>query len=165
MLVIAAFHGYEIWQMDVKTAFLNENLTEDDLTTTHEMHLKSRVQNPLVDATSASPMVLLAKSNISARRGPSLEKVNNPYWSFAKGSCRFGDACKYLHNGVHIIAWFFWGVQYENGWVIPTVSDGVTTAGGQLSTAGVQTLSGPPQGVHLVPGTSHPSIQFMTGVQ
>nr|GEW53933.1 ribonuclease H-like domain-containing protein [Tanacetum cinerariifolium] len=41
----------------------------------------SRVQNPLVDATFASPMVLLAKSNTSARRGPSLEK--------------------YLHNGVH----------------------------------------------------------------
>ncbi|GKA67648.1 ribonuclease H-like domain-containing protein [Tanacetum coccineum] len=28
---------------------------------------------------------------------------------------------------------------------------------------GVQTLSGPPQGVHLVPGTSQPPIQFMTG--
>nr|GEY30053.1 ribonuclease H-like domain-containing protein [Tanacetum cinerariifolium] len=65
------------------------------------MRLKSRVQNPLVDATFTSPMVLLAKSNTSARRGPSLEKVNNPCWSFAKGSCRFGDACKYLHNGVH----------------------------------------------------------------
>ncbi|KAI3780227.1 hypothetical protein L2E82_10198 [Cichorium intybus] len=29
MLAIAAFHNYEIWQMDVKTAFLNEKLTED----------------------------------------------------------------------------------------------------------------------------------------
>nr|GEV89691.1 ribonuclease H-like domain-containing protein [Tanacetum cinerariifolium] len=71
------------------------------LLTTHEMRLNSRVQNPLVDATSASPMVLLAKSNTSAWRGPFLKKVNNPCWSFAKGSCRFGDACKYLHNGVH----------------------------------------------------------------
>nr|GEY24258.1 ribonuclease H-like domain-containing protein [Tanacetum cinerariifolium] len=71
------------------------------LLTTHEMRLKSRVQNPLVDATFASPMALLVKSNINARRGPSLEKVNNPCWSFAKASCRFGDACKYLHNGVH----------------------------------------------------------------
>ena len=26
LLAIAAFHDYEIWQMDVKTAFLNENL-------------------------------------------------------------------------------------------------------------------------------------------
>ncbi|GKA55071.1 retrotransposon protein, putative, ty1-copia subclass, partial [Tanacetum coccineum] len=29
MLAIAAFHDYEIWQMDVKTAFLNEKLTKD----------------------------------------------------------------------------------------------------------------------------------------
>lgn len=29
MLAIAAFHDYEIWQMDLKTAFLNEKLTED----------------------------------------------------------------------------------------------------------------------------------------
>nr|GEU33455.1 hybrid signal transduction histidine kinase M [Tanacetum cinerariifolium] len=71
------------------------------LLTTHEIRLQSRVQNPLVDATSTSPMVLLAKSNTSARRGPSLERVNNLCWSFAKGSCRFGDACKYIHNGFH----------------------------------------------------------------
>nr|GEY55670.1 ribonuclease H-like domain-containing protein [Tanacetum cinerariifolium]GEY55675.1 ribonuclease H-like domain-containing protein [Tanacetum cinerariifolium] len=75
--------------------------TVRSLLTTHEMRLKSRVQNPLVDATSASPMVLLGKSNTSARCGPSLEKVNNMCWSFAKGSYRFGDACKYLYNGVH----------------------------------------------------------------
>ncbi|GKA27805.1 ribonuclease H-like domain-containing protein [Tanacetum coccineum] len=30
---------------------------------------------------------------------------------------------------------------------------------------GVQTLSSPPQGVHLVPGTSQPHVQFTTGVQ
>ncbi|KAG6532166.1 hypothetical protein ZIOFF_006004 [Zingiber officinale] len=29
MLAIAAYHDYEIWQMDVKTAFLNGNLLED----------------------------------------------------------------------------------------------------------------------------------------
>ncbi|KAK8562471.1 hypothetical protein V6N12_010549 [Hibiscus sabdariffa] len=29
MLAIAAFHDYEIWQMDVKTAFLNGKLKED----------------------------------------------------------------------------------------------------------------------------------------
>jgi len=29
LLAVAAFHDYEIWQMDVKTAFLNGNLQED----------------------------------------------------------------------------------------------------------------------------------------
>ena len=29
LLVIAAYHNYEIWQMDVKTTFLNGNLIED----------------------------------------------------------------------------------------------------------------------------------------
>jgi Reverse transcriptase (RNA-dependent DNA polymerase) len=29
LLAIAAFHDFEIWQMDVKTAFLNGNLEED----------------------------------------------------------------------------------------------------------------------------------------
>ena len=29
MLAIAAYYDYEIWQMDVKTAFLNRNLLED----------------------------------------------------------------------------------------------------------------------------------------
>jgi hypothetical protein len=29
ILAIAAYFNYEIWQMDVKTAFLNENLEED----------------------------------------------------------------------------------------------------------------------------------------
>nr|GEY58837.1 hybrid signal transduction histidine kinase M [Tanacetum cinerariifolium] len=114
-----------------------------------------------------------------ARRGPSLEKVNNPCWSFAKGSCRLGDACKYLYNGVHDKSTLLphtlcstssvpAGVQYGNGWVIPTwssVSNGVTVAGGLLSTTGVQTLSGPPQGVHLVPGPSQPPVQFTAGVQ
>ena len=29
LIAIAAFYDYEIWQMDVKTAFLNGKLTED----------------------------------------------------------------------------------------------------------------------------------------
>ena len=29
LLAIAAYHDYEVWQMDVKTAFLNRNLSED----------------------------------------------------------------------------------------------------------------------------------------
>jgi hypothetical protein len=30
LLAIAAYYDYEIWQMDVKTAFLNGHLSEDD---------------------------------------------------------------------------------------------------------------------------------------
>ena len=29
ILAIAAYHDYEIWQMDVKTTFFNETLLED----------------------------------------------------------------------------------------------------------------------------------------
>ena len=29
LLDIATYHDYEIWQMDIKTAFLDENLLED----------------------------------------------------------------------------------------------------------------------------------------
>nr|GEV26497.1 ribonuclease H-like domain-containing protein [Tanacetum cinerariifolium] len=47
--------------------------TVRSLLTTYEMRQKSRIQNPLVDATFASPM----------------------------GSCLFGDACNYLYNDVH----------------------------------------------------------------
>ncbi|GJT98520.1 putative ABC-type xenobiotic transporter [Tanacetum coccineum] len=48
------------------------------------------------------------------------------------------------------------GVQYPTG---------STQQGVHYPQQGVQTLSGPPQGVHLVPGTSQPPIQFTTRVQ
>nr|GEW39917.1 ribonuclease H-like domain-containing protein [Tanacetum cinerariifolium] len=217
--------------------------TVRSLLTTHEMRLKFRVQNPLVDATSASPMVLLAKSNTSARCGPFLEKVNNPCWSFAKGSCRFGDSCKYLHNGVQgkstllprtsssassvldvtrldldmlqsllakfglnapntstpsplvaytvsiphgfpsVLAQLSAQPTYVNPQLLPgsfegsnmgmagLFPQGVQYPMGSLQQGvyypqqGVQTLSGLPQGVHLVPGPSQPPVQFTTGVQ
>ncbi|GJW37965.1 ribonuclease H-like domain-containing protein [Tanacetum coccineum] len=196
--------------------------TLEGLTSTYETisTVISRVQNPLIDATSASPMVLLAKSNTSAWRGPSLEKVNNPCWSFVKGSCRFGDACKYLHNGVHGKSTLlprtsgsassvpgvtrsnlnmFQSLLAKFGLNAPNISTpsppvaytvsvppGFQSVSAQLSAQptygvqyptgspqqgvhypqqGVQTLSGPPQGVHLVPGTSQPPVQFTTGVQ
>ena len=36
LLAIAAYHDYEIWQMDVKTAFLNGNLEEEVYMIQHE---------------------------------------------------------------------------------------------------------------------------------
>ncbi|GKC31036.1 hybrid signal transduction histidine kinase M [Tanacetum coccineum] len=70
--------------------------------TTEEMRLKSRAQDTFIDSTSSSPMFLLSNSGTSDRRyNPSTEKVNKPYFNFNKGSCRFGEYCKFLHNGVH----------------------------------------------------------------
>ncbi|GKF71492.1 hypothetical protein Tco_0207606, partial [Tanacetum coccineum] len=48
---------------------------------------------------------------------------------------------------------------------VPLGFQNVSTQLSAQPTYGVQTLSGPPQGVHLVPGTSQPPIQFTTGVQ
>nr|GEZ77015.1 hybrid signal transduction histidine kinase M [Tanacetum cinerariifolium] len=151
------------------------------LLTTHEMRLKSRVQNPLVDATSASPLVLLAKSNTSTQRGPSLKKVNNPCWSFAKGSCWFGDACKYLHNGVHGKSTLLPRTSSSASSVPDVTRSDLDMLQSLLAKFGLNapntftpsppvayTVSVPPgfpSGVHFVPGPSQPPVQFTTGVQ
>ena len=41
MLAITAYHDYEIWQMDVKTTFLNENLEEEVYMTQLEKFISS----------------------------------------------------------------------------------------------------------------------------
>ena len=41
LIAIAAFHDYEIWQMDVKTAFLNGKLSEDVFMTQREGFVQS----------------------------------------------------------------------------------------------------------------------------
>nr|GEW07050.1 ribonuclease H-like domain-containing protein [Tanacetum cinerariifolium] len=151
--------------------------TVRSLLTTHEMRLNSRVQNPLVDATSASPMV----------------------------SCRFGDACKYLYNGVHgkstllprtsgsassvsdvtrsnlemlqsLLAKFRLNAPNTSTPSPPvaytvsvppggSVSDGVTAAWGLLSTAGGSDAFWSTVGGSPYPGPSQPPVQFTTGVQ
>ncbi|GKB81398.1 hybrid signal transduction histidine kinase M [Tanacetum coccineum] len=76
--------------------------TVRSMLTTEDMRLKSREQETLIDATSSSPMVLLAKSGSNVRRSSSpVEKVNKPCFNFNKGSCRYGSSCKFLHNGMH----------------------------------------------------------------
>nr|GEU72342.1 ribonuclease H-like domain-containing protein [Tanacetum cinerariifolium] len=51
-----------------------------------------------VDSSSAYPMVLMADSGISRR--PSNEQVKSwrPCHNFAKGVCRFGNSCKFMHD-------------------------------------------------------------------
>ena len=53
ILAIAAYFNYEIWQMDVKTAFLNGNLTED----VYMMQLEG-----FVNPTNAGKLCKLQKS-------------------------------------------------------------------------------------------------------
>ncbi|GJY87864.1 hybrid signal transduction histidine kinase M [Tanacetum coccineum] len=69
---------------------------------TLEMCLKSRAQASYVDSTSSSPIVLLANSGTNTWRStPFMDKVYKPCFNFNKGSCRFGEYCKFLHNKVH----------------------------------------------------------------
>ncbi|GJX33634.1 ribonuclease H-like domain-containing protein [Tanacetum coccineum] len=159
--------------------------------------------------------------------GPFWKKVNNRVGVLLGFSCRFGDACKYLHNGVHgkstllprtsgsassvpgvtrsdldmlqsLLAKFglnapnistpsppvAYTVSVPPGFQRGSVSDGVTTAGGPLSTAGgsdafwstaggspwVQQQQGGsfPGSVHLGQSPSmpfHPSQLFASGSQ
>nr|GFA07203.1 putative zinc finger, CCHC-type [Tanacetum cinerariifolium] len=45
LIAIAAFYDYEIWQMDVKTAFLNEYLFEEVYMEQHEGFVKPKFPN------------------------------------------------------------------------------------------------------------------------
>ncbi|GKD27623.1 ribonuclease H-like domain-containing protein [Tanacetum coccineum] len=64
---------------------------------TEEMRLKSKSLALLVDSSSASPMVLLVEAGTSHCPSSSQTKSWRPCFNFAKGSCRFGESCKYVH--------------------------------------------------------------------
>nr|GEZ87969.1 ribonuclease H-like domain-containing protein [Tanacetum cinerariifolium] len=70
--------------------------------------------------------------------------------------------------GPQLLPGSFGGVQYGNGWVIPTGVQYPTRSlqhGVYYPHQGVQTLSSPSQGVHFIPGPSQPPVQFTIGVQ
>ncbi|GJX30642.1 ribonuclease H-like domain-containing protein [Tanacetum coccineum] len=144
------------------------------------MRLKNRLQTTLVDPTSASPMVLLENTN--NRRPPtSTDKVNKPCFLFNKGMCRFGEACKYLHNGVHgkvsltsprnmvssggqpvrLGQLFGSGLQIGHLALAVQLTQGSSQVGqfaqgvqlGPGSQHGSQLAGQPTQGVHFVPGS------------
>ncbi|GKB64341.1 ribonuclease H-like domain-containing protein [Tanacetum coccineum] len=70
--------------------------------TTEEMRMKLRDQALPIDSTSSSSLVLLANGGNSTRHSNvALENVNKPCFNFNKGFCRFGEHCKFPHNGVH----------------------------------------------------------------
>ncbi|GJW60768.1 ribonuclease H-like domain-containing protein [Tanacetum coccineum] len=61
-----------------------------------EMRLESKVLALPVD--SSSPMVLVAETSTNSRPSTSQGKSWKPCFNFAKGSCRFGDSCRYVHD-------------------------------------------------------------------
>ncbi|GJW42940.1 ribonuclease H-like domain-containing protein [Tanacetum coccineum] len=63
---------------------------------TEEMRLKPKALNLPVD--SSSPMVLVAEAITNSRSSTSQGKSWKPCFNFAKGSCRFGDSCRYVHD-------------------------------------------------------------------
>ncbi|GKA38513.1 ribonuclease H-like domain-containing protein [Tanacetum coccineum] len=71
---------------------LGSPLSNDDVVTFALEGLPSTYETISTVIVSREPFPDLKMVRSFARRGPSLEKVNNPCWSFAKGSCRIGDA-------------------------------------------------------------------------
>nr|GFA50166.1 hybrid signal transduction histidine kinase M [Tanacetum cinerariifolium] len=62
-----------------------------------EMRLKSKALALPVD--SSSPMVLMAESGNNRRSSSSPQvKSLKPCFNFAKGMCRFGDSCHFMHD-------------------------------------------------------------------
>jgi len=59
LLAIAAYHDYEVWQMDVKMTFLNGNLSEDVYMTQPE---------GFVDPENAGKACKLLKSNYGLKQ-------------------------------------------------------------------------------------------------
>ncbi|GKA18268.1 ribonuclease H-like domain-containing protein [Tanacetum coccineum] len=64
---------------------------------TEEMRLKSKALALPVD--SSSPMVLVAESG-NNRRSSSMPQVKSsrPCFNYAKGTCRYGKSCRYVHD-------------------------------------------------------------------
>ncbi|GJY59948.1 ribonuclease H-like domain-containing protein [Tanacetum coccineum] len=69
---------------------------------TEEMRLKSKSLSLPVDSSSSSPIVLMSDLSNSRQsytpQATTQFKSWRPYFNFAKGTCRFGDGCKFVHD-------------------------------------------------------------------
>ncbi|GJR27217.1 ribonuclease H-like domain-containing protein [Tanacetum coccineum] len=61
-----------------------------------EMILKSKVLASPMD--SSSPMVFVTGSSNNSRPSSTAQGKSKPCFNFAKGNCRFGDSCRYVHD-------------------------------------------------------------------
>ncbi|GJS62006.1 gag-pol polyprotein [Tanacetum coccineum] len=66
--------------------------------TTEEMRLKSKSLSLLVDSSSSSLMVLMVETCITRRPSTPHVKTWRSCYNFARGSCRFGNECKFVHD-------------------------------------------------------------------
>ncbi|GJT38447.1 hybrid signal transduction histidine kinase M [Tanacetum coccineum] len=103
--------------------------------TTEEMRLKSKSHALPIDSLSSSPMILLAESgNTRCSSNPQVESWL-PCYNFAKGSCRFGNACKFVHDASVNIKTSNSGVyQPQAPTVLQPGSTGLTGIPGQATT-------------------------------
>lgn len=68
-----------------------------------ESTLKEQTNSPATfDSTSSSPTILLA-SNSSGHKGTSNATLPQLCNHFSKGTCKFGDRCKFIHDHRHRI--------------------------------------------------------------
>nr|GEW47854.1 GDSL esterase/lipase At3g48460-like [Tanacetum cinerariifolium] len=72
--------------------------TVRSLLITEEMRLKSKSLSLPVDSSSSSLVVLMAQSGVNRRPTTSQSKSSRPCFNFVKGSCRFGNECRYVHD-------------------------------------------------------------------
>ncbi|GKE14072.1 ribonuclease H-like domain-containing protein [Tanacetum coccineum] len=72
--------------------------TVHSLLITKEMRLRSKSSSPSFYSLSASSIVLMTETGISRRPNKPQIKSWRPCYNFARGSCRFGAECRFMHD-------------------------------------------------------------------